>query len=104
VSRNEYLGAAWRKSRYSNGQAECVEIADNLPGIVAVRDSKDKGGTTLAFGAQAWKAFTAKVKRSLTSDPRPGHQRSRRGNPRSGSRLTLTRCQTLDLVHDHAIG
>ncbi len=37
--------AIWRKSSYSgsNGGA-CVEVADNLPGIVAVRDSKDPGG------------------------------------------------------------
>ena len=41
MSRNDYPGVEWRKSRYSNGQAECVEVARNLPGIVAVRDSKD---------------------------------------------------------------
>ncbi|MFE1933989.1 DUF397 domain-containing protein, partial [Streptomyces sp. NPDC059474] len=33
---------AWHKSSYSsNGGGECVEVADNLPGIVPVRDSKD---------------------------------------------------------------
>ncbi len=32
--------ALWRKSRHSNGQANCVEVAHNLPGAVAVRDSK----------------------------------------------------------------
>ncbi|MYU14471.1 DUF397 domain-containing protein, partial [Streptomyces sp. SID8361] len=27
--------AAWRKSSYSNGDGgECVEVADNLPGVV----------------------------------------------------------------------
>ena len=37
--------AIWRKSSYSgsNGGA-CVDVADNLPGIVAVRDSKDPDG------------------------------------------------------------
>jgi hypothetical protein len=31
----------WRKSSYSgNGGASCVEVASNLPGMVAVRDSK----------------------------------------------------------------
>jgi Domain of unknown function (DUF397) len=62
VSRNDYPGAQWRKSRYSNGQAECVQIARNLPGIIAVRDSKDPGGPTLAFGPEQWRAFAAKVK------------------------------------------
>ena len=34
--------ALWRKSSYSSGNGgNCVEIAVNLPGVVAVRDSKD---------------------------------------------------------------
>ena len=32
----------WRKSSYSG--SNCVEVAGNLPGIVAVRDSKDPVG------------------------------------------------------------
>jgi hypothetical protein len=66
VSRNEYPGAQWRKSRYSNGQAECVEVAGNLPGIVAVRDSKDPGGSRLAFGGAQWRAFTVTVKAGVS--------------------------------------
>ncbi len=31
----------WRKSRYSNGQANCVEVALLADGGRAVRDSKD---------------------------------------------------------------
>jgi hypothetical protein len=62
VSRNDYPGAVWRKSRYSNGQAECVEVARDLPGIVAVRDSKDPDGPRLAFAREQWRAFAAKVK------------------------------------------
>jgi hypothetical protein len=38
-----------------------VEVAD-LPGIVAVRDSKDPDGPKLAFTADEWAAFTAGVK------------------------------------------
>jgi hypothetical protein len=39
----------WRKSSYSsaNGGA-CVEVARNLPGVVAVRDSKNLAGPALA--------------------------------------------------------
>jgi hypothetical protein len=32
--------AAWRKARASQNNGGCVEIADNLPGVIAVRDSK----------------------------------------------------------------
>ena len=62
MSKNDYPGAVWRKSRYSNGQAECVEVARNLPGIIAIRDSKDPDGTALTFGNEQWRAFAAKVK------------------------------------------
>jgi uncharacterized protein DUF6879/uncharacterized protein DUF397 len=37
--------AEWRKSSYSgNNGGNCVEVASNLTGIVAVRDSKNRGG------------------------------------------------------------
>jgi hypothetical protein len=55
--------ATWRKSSYSgNNGGACVEVARNLPGTVAVRDSKDPGGPELAFSPAAWKSFTAQVK------------------------------------------
>lgn len=53
----------WRKSSLSNGTGgDCVEVADNLPGIVAVRDSKDPHGPTLIFNPSEWKAFVSGVK------------------------------------------
>jgi len=56
-------GAQWRKSTYtgSNG-GNCVEVAGNLPGIVAVRDSKDPHGPKLVFSPDEWRAFTAGVR------------------------------------------
>lgn len=47
------------RSSYSGGDAgqQCVEIARNVPGTVAVRDSKDSGGPILRFAAFAWGAF-----------------------------------------------
>ena len=34
--------ATWRKSTYSSSSGQnCVEVATNLPGMVAIRDSKD---------------------------------------------------------------
>jgi hypothetical protein len=42
--------AVWRKPSYSSGNGgQCVEVACNLPGMVAVRDSKDPEGPNLAF-------------------------------------------------------
>ncbi|MEH0545908.1 DUF397 domain-containing protein [Streptomyces sp. B21-105] len=32
-------------------------VADNLPGLVPVRDGKRAGGPALAFSARAWGAF-----------------------------------------------
>ncbi|ASW53689.1 DUF397 domain-containing protein [Plantactinospora sp. KBS50] len=49
----------WRTSSRSNGTGACVEVADNLPGRVLVRDSKDRSGPVLAFAPAAWSAFVA---------------------------------------------
>ncbi|MEV5695109.1 DUF397 domain-containing protein [Micromonospora globbae] len=56
----DLTGAVWRKStRSDNGGSTCVEVATNLAGVVAVRDSKDRGGPVLAFGPAAWTGFLA---------------------------------------------
>ena len=53
----------WRKSIRSTATGNCVEVADNLPGRVLVRDTKDRDGGTLAFEPAAWAAFVALTKR-----------------------------------------
>ncbi|WP_234582660.1 DUF397 domain-containing protein [Micromonospora sp. MH99] len=58
-------GARWRKStRSSSNGGACVEVADNLPSVVLVRDTKDRAGGTLAFRPVAWASFVDLVKES----------------------------------------
>lgn len=55
--------AQWRKSSRSGGSnGACVEVAANLPGVIAVRDSKcpEAGAHLVSQGAFA--AFLADVK------------------------------------------
>ena len=54
--------AVWRKSTRSNNGGACVEVATNLPGIVAVRDSKNPDGPTLTVSPDDWQAFIRKLK------------------------------------------
>jgi hypothetical protein len=55
------VAGVWCKSSYSNGQANCVEVCAGEPDVVAVRDSKDRGGPELAFAGAAWAAFVRDV-------------------------------------------
>jgi hypothetical protein len=51
----------WRKSSYSGSNGgQCIEVA--APGPVLVRDTEDRAGAVLEFGADAWREFAGKVK------------------------------------------
>jgi len=51
----------WRKASYSsNGGANCVEVA--TADAVLVRDTTDREGPLLTFGAAAWERFTASLR------------------------------------------
>jgi hypothetical protein len=45
------------KSSFSNGTAECVEVAVTADGGRAVRDSKDPNGPLQFFTRGEWSAF-----------------------------------------------
>ena len=49
------------KSSYSNTGGQCVEVARNIPAVVAIRDSKDPDGPILRLPPKAWTDFTASL-------------------------------------------
>ncbi|SOE13840.1 protein of unknown function [Streptomyces sp. 2323.1] len=63
MSRYDLSTAQWRKSSYSSGASDnCLEVSDNHPGLVPVRDSKTPHGPALVFPADGWTAFVDAVK------------------------------------------
>jgi uncharacterized protein DUF397 len=55
----DLTGATWRKSERSNNGGNCVQVARNLIGVVAVRDSKDPAGPALVLDPGQWRALLA---------------------------------------------
>lgn len=54
--------SGWRKSSYSSGDGgSCVEVLDNHPSGVPVRDSKMPHGPALVFPTASWSSFIAAV-------------------------------------------
>lgn len=51
----------WRKSTYSAGNGNCVEIADT-PAASAVRDTQNRDLGALRFVSAEWRAFLTAAK------------------------------------------
>ena len=59
--------AVWQKSTFSNGNGgNCVEVARNLPGIVAVRESRDPYGPVLIVSRDEWVSFIVRLQHAAT--------------------------------------
>jgi uncharacterized protein DUF397 len=59
----DQIEPCWLKSSYSgNGGGDCVEVARNLPGVVAVRDSKNPYGPVLAVSRDEWARFITSIR------------------------------------------
>jgi len=55
--------AVWHKSTRSNGSGgACVEVARNLSGVIAVRDSKNPDGPTLIVSRDEWASFITRLR------------------------------------------
>jgi hypothetical protein len=54
--------AVWRKASLSAANGGCVEIAANLPGLIAIRDSKRPEGGAHVVGRPAFAAFLCDVR------------------------------------------
>jgi Domain of unknown function (DUF397) len=59
----DLTNADWHKSSYSSSNGgNCVEVARNLPDLVAVRDSKDPQGPVMTFTPEQWQAFVSALR------------------------------------------
>jgi hypothetical protein len=54
--------ATWHKSSHSSQDGNCIEVARNLPRLVAIRDSKHPAGTALLVPQEAWKHFIRRLR------------------------------------------
>ncbi|UGY91968.1 DUF397 domain-containing protein [Streptomyces gobiensis] len=51
----------WKKSSYSGGNGACVEVKSPVVQTIAVRDSKNPLGPSIAFAPASWAAFVGAV-------------------------------------------
>ena len=49
--------AEWRKSSFSSQSGNCMEVVRNLPGLVAICDSKAPDAPNLLVSPETWRAF-----------------------------------------------
>jgi Domain of unknown function (DUF397) len=54
--------ARWHKARASQNNGGCVEVAANIPGVIAIRDSKRPAGGAHVVSTAAFASFLADAK------------------------------------------
>lgn len=62
ITARDLHGVAWQKSRYSNSQGTCVELAKLPGGEVAVRNSRFPDGPALVYTPAEVEALLLGVK------------------------------------------
>jgi len=73
--------AIWRKARRSQHNGGCVEVAVNLDGVVAVRDSKRPEGGAHVVGREAFATFLADARPLGAAKPRLSRTANREESP-----------------------
>jgi hypothetical protein len=69
MSTRHNITSAWKKSSYSGGSGQCVEVRTPGAAAIAVRDSKDPNGPAVGFTEAAWSTFIASVQdHTFTTD------------------------------------
>lgn len=80
----------WRKSKASNADQECVEMASTERSVL-VRDSRDPAGPALEFSPAQWSSFMRRIReddgafRGLMTARRNHGRRSAAAGPGPGS-------------------
>ena len=64
---SEGVWAAGAPAASANNGGACVEVADNLSGIVAIRDSKDSNGPVLLLSPVQWREFITELRANAVS-------------------------------------
>ncbi|SDC72741.1 DUF397 domain-containing protein [Actinokineospora iranica] len=56
-----HFDGRWRKASFTEGNENCVEVA-NVPGVAAIRDTKDRSGPALVVTEDVFTHLLSTVK------------------------------------------
>ncbi|RLV10431.1 DUF397 domain-containing protein [Streptomyces griseocarneus] len=61
ITKPDWSIASWRKSAHSQNASSCIEIAEQYPTILPVRDSKTPSRTPVIVPRASWTNFVGTV-------------------------------------------